>query len=373
MIQFKTYRFRIYPNRQQATTISQILGCKRYVHNRFVAIFRQQYPKIRQPLTMSDCQRELPKLIQSIPWLENIDPNIFLEDLRYLTYSLKDFKEGNHFPKYKKRTATKQSYPINRHTYLIDRHYLYLPEIGRVRYRDRRYIRYPIIKTTITKTNTGKYYVSLLSKEDIRELPKSNSQIGIDLGLESLMTLSDGIKIKHPHYIKKQMEKLKREQRRLSRRLNQAKKDGKELKDAKNYQKQRMKVAKIHEKIANQRIYLINQLTTELIKNHDVICIEDLDTKGLIEKHQYAQSISDASWHKIIERLLYKAKWYGKKVIKVSPYFPSSQLCSECGYQEKGLDIGTREWECPRCRHKHDRDINASKNILKEGMRIAKA
>lgn len=373
MTQFKTYHFRIYPNRLQANTISQILGCKRYVHNRFVATFKQQYPKLHQPLTMNDCKRELPRLIHAIPWLENIDANIFLEDLSHLTQSLKTYQEGNSFPKYKKKTATKQSYQASKGAYLIDRHYLYLPEIGRVRYRDRRYFTQPIIRTTITKTNTGKYYVSLLSKEDIKPLPKTHSAIGIDLGLESLMTLSDGTKIEHPHYIKKQIAKLKREQRKLSRRLRQAKQDGKALKDAKNYQKQRIKVAKIHEKIANQRMYQIDRMTTEIIKNHDVICIEDLDTKRLMENHQYAQSISDASWQKIVERLIYKAKWYGRKVIKVSPYYPSSQLCSECGYQERKLEIGTREWECPRCHHKHDRDLNASKNILKEGLRIAQA
>jgi putative transposase len=167
-------------------------------------------------------------------------------------------------------------------------------------------------------------------------------------------------------------KKLKREQRKLSKRALKAKESGKELFESKNYQKQKKVVARLHEKVMNQRTDFLNKLSTEIIKNHDIICIEDLNTKGMLKNHKLAKSISDVSWSKFVSNLEYKALWYGKTIVKIDKWFPSSKLCStkNCEYKAPKMPLSIREWDCPICHARHDRDINASKNILNEGLRI---
>ena len=188
--------------------------------------------------------------------------------------------------------------------------------------------------------------------------------MGIDLGIKNMAILSTGEKIENLKFSKQLEDKLKREQRKLS------KKSKKKLSEAKNYQKQRTKVAKIHEKIMNMRTDFLNKLSMDIIKNHDIICIEDLNTKGLLHNHKLAKSIADVSWASFINKLEYKAKWYGKEIIKVDRLYPSSQICSVCGNRDGKKTLDIREWICPVCHTHHDRDINASKNILVEGLRI---
>ena len=185
--------------------------------------------------------------------------------------------------------------------------------------------------------------------------------------------LSTGEKIENLKFRKQLEDKLKREQRKLSKRFLVAKKSNKKLSEAKNYQKQRVKVAKIHEKIMNMRTDFLNKLSTYIIKNHDVICIEDLNTKGLLRNHKLAKSIADVSWASFGNKLEYKAKWYGKEIIKIDRLYPSSQICSVCGHRDGKKALNIREWTCPICNTYHDRDINASKNILAEGLRIREA
>ena len=165
-------------------------------------------------------------------------------------------------------------------------------------------------------------------------------------------------------------KKLKREQRKLSKRALLAKNKGIPLYEAKNYQKQKRKVARLHEKVMNQRTDFLNKLSTEIIKNHDIICIEDLNVKGMLRNHKLARSISDVSWSSFVAKLQYKADWYGREIIKVDQWFPSSQICSECGHKDGKKSLDIREWTCPICDTHHDRDINASINILTEGLRI---
>ena len=194
--------------------------------------------------------------------------------------------------------------------------------------------------------------------------------MGIDLGIKDIAILSTGKKIENLKFSKQLEAKLKREQRKLSKKFLVAKKSKKKLSEAKNYQKQRTKVAKIHEKIMNMRTDFLNKLSTYVIKNHDTICIEDLNTKGLLHNHKLAKSIADVSWASFVNKLEYKAKWYGKEIIKVDRLYPSSQICSVCGNRDGKKTLDIREWICPVCHTHHDRDINASKNILAEGLRI---
>ena len=222
----------------------------------------------------------------------------------------------------------------------------------------------------LTLNSSGKYYISLLCNEEIVEFPKTNSAIGIDLGITDFAILSNGQKINNNRFTSKMEKKLKREQRKLSRRALLAKKRGVKLYEDRNYQKQRQKVARLYEKVSNQRNDFLNKLSTEIIKNHDIICIEDLNTKGMLRNHQLAKSISDVSWSSFVAKLQYKADWYGREIIKIDKWFPSSQICSECGHKDGKKPLKIREWTCPICHTHHDRDINASINILNEGLRI---
>lgn len=280
------------------------------------------------------------------------------------------FKSGFGFPKFKSK-KTEQSYKTNSQKGFITlfEGKVRLPKIGWVKVKAHRQPKGIIKSATISKTTTGKYYISILCEEEIFPLPKTNSNIGIDLGLENFAILSTGEKIANPRFLVSLSKKLAKEQKVLSRREFLAKKNGRKLSDCCNYQKQKLKVARLHEKIANQRKDFLNKLSTKLIKNHDVICIEDLSIRNLMKNHCLARAIGDVSWYEFIRQLHYKADWYGKQIVTISRWFPSSQICSNCDENSGKKSLSIREWTCPNCHIHHDRDINASINILKEGLK----
>ncbi|WP_432475629.1 IS200/IS605 family element RNA-guided endonuclease TnpB [Enterococcus faecium] len=376
MERLKAYKFRLYPTEEQEIFFAKSFGCVRKVYNLMLDDRKKAYEEVKNDSSKKMSFPTPAKYKEEFPFLKEIDSLALANAQLNLDKAYKNFFRDKSvgFPRFKSKKNSVQSYTTNNQNgtvALIDNKFIKVPKLkSLIRIKLHRQPKGIIKSATISRHSSGKYYISLLCKEEVSELPKSNSAVGIDLGITDFAILSDGRKFDNNQFTSKMEKKLKREQRKLSRRALLAKQKGIDLFEASNYQKKKCKVARLHEKVMNQRTDFLNKLSTEIIKNHDIICIEDLNTKGMLRNHKLAKSISDVSWSSFVTKLQYKADWYGREIIKIDKWFPSSQICSECGHKDGKKPLDIREWTCLICHAHHDRDINASINILTEGLRL---
>ncbi len=366
----KAYKYRLYPNKEQKILIQKTFGCCRFVYNQCLNLKINKYKNESVSMSKIDlnnyCNRQLKKEYE---WLREVDKwsltnSIYNMDSAYQKF----FKEHTGYPKFKSKRDNKKSYKTNFANNNIevsfDNNKIKLPKLKWVKAKIHREFTGKIKSATISQVPSGKYFVSILIETEHVLLEHTNNFIGIDLGVKDLLITSNGEKFDNLKLTKEYEKKLAKEQRELSRKV----------KGGNNYQKQRIKVAKVYEKIKNTRLDYLHKISHKLISENQVIVSEDLAISNMVKNHNLSKSILDCGWYELTRQISYKSDWNGRTYIKIGRFTKSSQPCNVCGYINKDTkNLSVRQWKCPKCGTVHDRDINAAKNILNEGLRILSA
>jgi putative transposase len=357
----KAYRFRLYPTKAQAEQLNQHIGSCRFVYNWALDQKIKTYEQTGKSLSRFDINKLIPVLKHSNEWLGEVNS----QSLQGMTKQVESaftrfFREKKGFPHFKSKKNPMQSFPVPQHyTVNFETDIVKLPKIGEVKAVLHRNFEGELKTATISRSCTGEYFISILvennAKLPAKQLFTEDTTVGIDVGIKDFAVLSTGEKVENPKYLKSSLQRLKVLQKRVSRKQ----------KGSKNRVKAKQRLAVLHEKITNQRNDFQNKLSSRLISENQAIALETLNVKGMQKNHHLAQAIGDSAWSSFVTKLEYKAEWYGKTILRIGRFEPSSKLCNVCGFHNSELTLKDRVWTCPDCKTKHDRDINAAINIKK--------
>lgn len=359
----KSFVYRLYPNKEQEILLAKHFGCNRFIYNWALNLRKESYEQSGKTISKFELNKMVTQLAkkEEYSWLQEVLSQSLQQSIQNLdTAYIKFFKEKTGFPKFKSKKTHRYSYRIPENVKIdFENHKVFLPKIKWVNIRVDREFEGLIKSATVKQLPSGKYFVSILVEDGKdyqtkRQIEHANA-VGIDLGIKDFAILSDGTKIENPKFLRIKEQRLKVLQKRLSRKQ----------KGSNNRNKQRIKVAKLHEKITNERKDFLQKLTTKLVKESQfhTFCLENLNVSGMMKNHKLAKSIAEVSWYQFIEMLKYKCEWYGKNLVQIGQFEPSTKTCSHCGYKNTELTLKDREWICPVCNTYHDRDINAAINI----------
>ena len=364
----KAYKYRLYPTKEQTILLNKHIGCCRFIYNYFLDLKKTEYETANKNLSRFDMQKLLTSLKKDINynWLPEVNSQSLQCALQNLDSAyLRFFKKISQFPRFKsKRNGGSFKIPFQLirkqyHTIYTKNNIAYLPKFKEgIKFDNHRPINGKIISISISKTPTGKFYISFTCKTSIKQLEQRTESIGIDLGLKTFAVTNDNETVDNPKFLRKKLKKIKYLSKQHSKKQSKSS----------NKEKARLKLAKQYEKVTNQRTNFLHQTSKKLINENQVICLEDLAVKNMMQNHNLALSISDVSWSKFVNQLCYKADWYGRQIVFINRFYPSSKTCNNCGWINQDLTLDIREWTCPNCNIKHDRNLNAAINIHNVGM-----
>ena len=364
MTRIRGYKYRAYPDKKQREFFERTFGCCRFVYNYYLEAKQQIWNEWHDTLSYSEMSKDLSHVLKKEnAWLKEADSIALQQSLRHLDRAYDNFfKRRGGYPKFKrKRSAQSYRTMSGNGNISIEGNMINLPKAGYVKIVNTRIFEGRIISATVSRTASDRYYISLQVEEEFEVLPNKGGEIGIDAGLKSLYTDSDANSVINPKAFAKHEKRIRRLQRSLSRKQ----------KGSRNREKTRKKLAIEHEKVSNIRNDFQHKISYRLANENQVVCIEDLDVKGMMADHRMAKAITDASWSGFYRKLEYKMADHGGVLIRVPKTYPSSQRCNCCGkINHKVRDLSVRRWTCPVCGAEHDRDINAAKNILEKGLEM---